>query len=243
MSDKSQNQSFCIDLPITAYSEAWTLQRNLVNARRSGILDRDLLVLLEHFPVFTLGRRGENGHLTVSEAFLQEAGIAVIQVERGGHITFHGPGQLVLYPIFDLRAARLGVNDYVARLEQIMLQVARDWGIKAERHIKNRGVWVGERKLGSVGIALRRGICFHGLALNISLSLEPFQWIHPCGLPDVEMTSMAMELGRSPSMAQVRQSMKRHIETVFHIRLVTTDLPAVARLLGKEGSDRQRATL
>jgi len=137
-----------------------------------------------------------------------------------------------MYPIVDLKATRLGVNGYVESLEQIMIQVVRDWGIEAERNAKNRGVWVDEKKMGSIGIAIRRGICFHGLALNVNLSLEPFQWVNPCGLQDIDMTSMAQELGREVSMNQVRHSMKRHTEAIFDVRLIMTDLPRLQGLSG-----------
>jgi lipoate-protein ligase B len=231
MARRTLTEWFCVDLPAVDYTEAWKLQGDLVAARKEGGLDKNLVLLLEHPPVFTLGRRGELGQLTVSEDFLKEAGISIIRVERGGHITFHGPGQLVVYPIVDLKTTRLGVKGYVECLEQIMIQVVRDWGINAERNEKYRGIWVDDKKMGSIGIAIRRGICFHGLALNVNLSLEPFQWINPCGLQDVDMTSMAQELGREVSMKQVRHSIKGHTEAIFDVRLIMTELPWLHGLL------------
>jgi lipoate-protein ligase B len=221
--------------------EAWTFQGELVSARKDGPLERNLVLLLEHPPVFTLGRRGELGHLTVSADFLKQAGISVIRTERGGHVTFHGPGQLVMYPIVDLNATRVGVNGYVECLEQIMIQVVRDWGIEATRNEKYRGIWVEDRKIGSVGIAIRRGICFHGLALNVNVSLEPFQWINPCGLQDVDMTSMAQELGLEIPMNQARLSMKRHTEAIFDVHLIMTEMPRLQILLGRDLMDENTA--
>ncbi len=221
----------CIELPATGYREAWKLQGQLVAARKDKIIDTNVVLLLEHPPVFTLGRRGGLNNLTVSANFLKKAGIPVIQVERGGSITFHGPGQLVMYPIIDLNVARLRVVDYVENLEEVMIRAALDWGIKTERNPMNRGVWVGNNKLGSVGIAIRRGICFHGLAFNVNPSLKPFGWISPCGLKDIRMTSMERELSRKVSMNQVRETVKRHVQAVFGVELIMTSLLEVQGLL------------
>jgi lipoate-protein ligase B len=206
------------------YGEAWNLQGRLVAAKKDKTIDANVILFLEHPPVFTLGNRGGLNNLTVSESFLEKAGIPVIQVERGGDITFHGPGQLVVYPIIDLLGARLTVVDYIENLEQVMIRAAADWGINAVRHPMNRGVWVGNKKLGSVGIAIRRGIAFHGMALNVNLSLRPFGWINPCGLQDTRMTSMEQELSRKVLMNQVRQSVKYHLKAVFGVDLVMTGL-------------------
>lgn len=208
-----------IDFERIDYREAWTLQEKLVTARRLGILQNDIVLLLEHPPVFTLGRRGGRECMLVSDDFLEKAGIPIIQVERGGNITYHGPGQLVAYPIVDLQGARIKVVDFVSGLEDVMLQTAECWGIAAERNDANRGVWVGPKKLGSIGIAVRRGISFHGLALNVQTDLTPFKWIQPCGLQDVGMTSMQHESSRSFSMQQVRVVLKKRFEAVFGIKL------------------------
>jgi len=215
---------FCVHLPVTEYGEAWHLQSNLVAARKNEIINNNVILLLEHPPVFTLGRRGGLDNLSVSEDFLKNAGIPVIQVERGGNITFHGPGQLVVYPIIDLNATRLTVTDYVEHLEEIMIRTAADWGIKAVRKPINRGVWVGNNKLGSIGIAIRKGICFHGMAFNVNISLKPFQWINPCGLLDIGVTSMAQELACDIAMNRVRKTIKHHLEAILGIELVTTSI-------------------
>ena len=224
MHDRLDKRWFCVELPATGYREAWNLQGQLVTARKDKIIDTNVVLLLEHLPVFTLGRRGGLNNLTVSADFLEKAGIPVIQVERGGDITFHGPGQLVMYPVIDLNVARLRVIDYVENLEEVMIRAALDWGIKAERNPINRGVWVGNKKLGSIGVAIRRGICFHGMAFNVNLSLKPFGWINPCGLQDTGTTSMERELSCKVSMNQVRETVKRHLEAVFGIELVITNL-------------------
>ena len=214
----------CIELPVTEYREARDLQSDLVAARKDKSINTDIVLLLEHHPVFTIGKNGRVNNLTVSKSSLEKAGIPLIRVERGGDITFHGPGQLVMYPIIDLRIARLSVLDHIEKLEEVMIRAALDWGITAQRSPANRGVWIGNNKLGSVGIAIRRGISFHGMALNVNLSLKPFDWINPCGLQKITMTSMEQEFSRRVSMNQVREAVKRHIETVFGVKLVMTGL-------------------
>jgi lipoate-protein ligase B len=218
-----QNQWLLIELPATEYIKAWDLQNSFVASRKEGVIDRDIVLLLEHPRVFTLGRRGSLKNLTVSEDFLEKAGIPVIHVDRGGDITYHGPGQIVMYPIIDLRAARLGVIDYVGLLEEVMIRTASDWGIEAGRNPLNRGTWVGNNKLGSIGIAIRRGVSFHGMAFNVNLSLEPFGWINPCGLQNIGMTSMERELSRKVSMDKVREAIKRHVEAIFSVELVISE--------------------
>ena len=224
-----------VELPVTEYERVWRLQTRLVAARREGILDRDIMLLTEHQPVFTLGRRGGLDHLMAPTADLDGAGIPVFQVERGGNITYHGPGQLVLYPVVDLLGVGLKVVDYVWNLEEVAIRTAAAWRIKAERNAVNRGVWVEARKLASVGIAVRRGISFHGIALNVNLSLEPFRWIHPCGLQGVEVTSMERELSCPVPTAEVRRTMKGEIEAVFGVELLSQDLSGFETLLPAEG--------
>jgi lipoate-protein ligase B len=214
----------CVDLPVTEYKEAWHLQSNLVAAKYHKTIHKNVVLLLEHPPVFTLSRRGGLNNLSVSENFLKKLVIPVIQVERGGNITFHGPGQLVVYPIINLQAAKLSVIRYVENLEEVMIRTAADWGITAVRNFLNRGVWVDNNKMGSIGIAIRRGICFHGMALNVNPSLEPFQWINPCGLRNTGITSMERELSRNVSMKRVRERIKHHLEAVFGIALMMTRL-------------------
>jgi len=209
----------CADLTVLDYEEVRDLQLRLVTARECGIIVQDILLLMEHEPVFTLGRRGGRQNLRVSELFLKEARIPVVHVERGGDITFHGPGQLIGYPIMDLRAAKLTVTGYVERLEEIMIRTAAHWGVHATRNRLNHGIWVEGRKLGSLGIAIRRGITFHGFALNVNVSLEPFGWINPCGLQGVKMTSLEQQIARKVSMKEVREQMKHNIKEVFDVDL------------------------
>ncbi|MEA3436767.1 MAG: lipoyl(octanoyl) transferase LipB [Thermodesulfobacteriota bacterium] len=219
-----QSTWLCVDLPVIEYQKARDLQSYLVSARKNKTIDSDIILILEHPPVFTLGRRGGLENLSVSESFLEKSEIPVIQVERGGDITFHGPGQIVVYPIINLEKARLSVTDYVSNLEEVMIQTAKDSGVQAQRSVLNRGIWVGKKKLGSIGIAVRKGISFHGMAINVNLSLEPFNWINPCGLQNIKMTSIQQELSHPVSMLHVRQTIKQHFESIFRIELAVTDI-------------------
>jgi lipoate-protein ligase B len=234
MSGLSCKTCLCLEMPLKEYREALDLQRNLVLARQTGVIENDIVLILEHPPVFTLGRRAGIENLKASRAFLERKKIPVIPVERGGDITFHGPGQLVVYPIIDLVKAGLNVMDYVASLEEIMLLTVSDWGIPAQRNSVNRGIWVAKKKLGSVGISVQRGVTFHGFALNVNLSLKPFKWIHPCGLTDVGVTSMAQELSQKISMNPVREAVMHHFETVFGFDLVSIDVNDMNHLLPEQ---------
>lgn len=227
MPDDTDKNWICLDLPVVNYAQALNLQRGFVAARKDEHIRSDIVLLLEHPSVFTLGRRGGIENLKVSRSFLETSNIPIVQVERGGSITFHGPGQLVVYPIIDLKKAGLDVLTYVERLEDVMIRVAADWQIKAEPNSLNRGIWVGQNKLGSIGISVQRGVCFHGFALNVNISLKPFDWILPCGLKDVGVTSMAREFSNQLSMNQVRAAVKGHIEAVFGVNLVMASLPEI----------------
>ena len=178
---RMENQSLLVELGQSAYQDTYILQQQLVEARYSGDLNQDCFLLTEHYPVYTLGRRGGQQFLHLSEPTRIEKGIDLVHVERGGEITYHGPGQLVLYPIVNLRSRKLRVAEYVGMLEEVMIQLATSFDICATRNCKNPGVWTtdGSGKIGSVGIAIRHGISFHGLAINVDIDLEPFGWITP----------------------------------------------------------------
>jgi lipoate-protein ligase B len=213
-----------LDLGLIEYREAWALQEKLVAARVSKRLQRDIFLFLEHPPVFTLGRRGGLDNLLVSEDFLKKAGVPVVPVERGGFITFHAPGQIVVYPIINLHIRRIGVKEFVAAMEEAMLRTAAACNIAATRNPVNSGIWIGDKKMGSIGIALRKGVSFHGLALNVNLDLTPFSWIQPCGLQGVGMTSMAKELDRELSMAEVLNILRTQLAAALGISFEKSSL-------------------
>ena len=208
-----------IDLPQMAYGQAQILQEQCVAAKADRRLRQDLMFLLEHPAVFTLGRNGGRENLMVSDAFLEEAGVSVMPSERGGNITYHGPGQIVGYPVIDLQRARMGVGEYVGALEDLMLAVAKEWDVVADRDSRNRGVWVAGAKAGSIGLCLRHGMAFHGFALNVNNDLTPFQWINPCGLAGVHMTSLRQVSGRVIPMDELRQTVWQKVAQVFNVTL------------------------
>lgn len=219
--EENNNKPPCwwVDLPETDYRRALDLQLAVVNAKTTGRLDADVILFVEHPRVFTLGRRGGRENLCVTDDFLAQKGVAVVPTDRGGNITYHGPGQLVVYPIIDLSRRRLKVVELVSGLEQAMIRTAGHWDIDAGTDPANRGVWLDGDKLGSVGITVRRGVSFHGLALNVNTDMEPFGWINPCGLNQVRMTSFERHLSGPVAMAEVRLHMATHLSEVFDLSL------------------------
>jgi lipoate-protein ligase B len=214
-----QGSWWLVDLPVVAYAPALDLQHRVLSAVQNKTFVGGVILMLEHSPVYTLGRRGGRDNLCVAEDVLAQAGIDLVSTERGGDITYHAPGQLVVYPIVDLKKARLGVVDFVSALEEVMILTAADFGIDAVRNDLNRGVWIGTKKLGSIGIAVRCGVSFHGLALNVNTDLTPFGWINPCGLSGIGVISLQNELKKTIEMAQVRHAMVKSITKVFNIKL------------------------
>lgn len=211
------NTCLVCDLGRRSYGQVRVLQKALVQERHHGQLARDVFLIVEHEPVFTFGRQGSRDHLLVCEPFLTGQDICVCSSERGGEITFHGPGQLVAYLIMDLRKAKLSVVSFVSRLEQAMIQTARDFQIQAQTNSQNRGVWVYGRKLGSLGVAVRHGITFHGLALNVDMDLTPFSYINPCGLDRVTMSTLALETGQKVHFKHARDRLICHLLDLFEI--------------------------
>lgn len=202
-----------IDQPIelwraadVAYEDGWRWQRRAVeravNARAADTR-RESLALIEHRPVVTLGRRGDVGSLLATPEELSSRGIELVRADRGGDVTYHGPGQLVAYPILDLRARGLRVGDYVRALEAAIIATAAMFGVAARRVEGRPGVWVDEAtKLASIGVRVSAGISRHGLALNVATSLEDFATIVPCGLEGTAMTSLARELTSPPTVEE-----------------------------------------
>jgi lipoate-protein ligase B len=184
-----------LDLGHRAYAETLELQRTLCRRRMAGELDRDLLLLVEHEPVITLGRGTRATSLPLPPAELERHGVGVVEVERGGDVTYHGPGQLVGYPILQLREHREDLHWYLRQLEAALITALADLGIVAGRNPGLTGVWTGRRKIASIGIHVKQWVTFHGFALNVSNDLRGFDLIVPCGIRDVVMTSVAAELG------------------------------------------------
>jgi lipoate-protein ligase B len=195
-------------LGLMDYTMATALQERLVERRAAG--GDDLVLLLEHPPVYTLGRGADPVFLGAAI----EGGVPIVRSSRGGQVTYHGPGQLVGYPILDLRGHRCDVRWYVRQLEAVLIRTLAAFGVGAERREGAPGVWTHGRKIGSIGIAIRRWVTWHGFALNVGAELRAFERITPCGLAGVQMTSLAAE-GVGASVAQVAEAARRAMVHVF----------------------------
>ena len=196
------HEVWCARLGQVPYEDARSLQKRLEQARRTDEVP-DLLLLLEHPPVYTKGRRAQPEELGMGEDWYRMQGIEVCEADRGGSVTYHGPGQLVGYPIVSLNDQGLGVAAYVALLERLMIDSLSTFGIEAGPIEGLTGVWAGDRKIGSIGVHVSRGITTHGFAVNVNNDLQPFEWIVPCGIEGCRMTSVCRELGRELPMDEL----------------------------------------
>lgn len=203
---------------ITPYADAWALQRALVAARQHDRVG-DGLILLEHEPVITVGRSSKSEHLLFSRESLAAQGLGVYDIERGGSVTYHGPGQLVGYPILDLRSYNEDIGKFMRSLEHTLINVLDDFGLRAARQPGYPGVWVDGMKIAAVGVAVKRRVTMHGFALNVAPDLAHFSFINPCGLGR-EVTSMAMVLGRPVSLADVRARTAARFAEVYALDLI-----------------------
>jgi lipoyl(octanoyl) transferase len=199
---------------LVPYQEAWALQRRIEAARQTGEVP-DVLLLLEHPPVYTKGKRSDPAELGMGEEWYRMQGIEVCETDRGGRVTYHGPGQLVGYPIISLKPYGDNVHEYVKGLERLMIESLAAYAIEAEVIDGLTGVWVGGRppegrKIGSIGVHVNRGVTTHGFAINVNNDLQPFEWIVPCGIEGVRMTSLTRELG-------AEQDMDRYIDLVAQL--------------------------
>ena len=208
------HSGYIIDLGLIDYQKAWDLQRHLWAKRVAGKVP-DLLLLLEHPHVITLGRRGNRSHLIASAEVLEAMSIPLFHIERGGDVTYHGPGQLVVYPILDLKGYGYRLIRYIDQLEEVILRVLKEVGIEGRRDSLNRGVWVNGDKIASIGVTIKRWISFHGLALNYDTDLTYFDLIHPCGLEGKKMTSIARVLGEKIPRERLVERICFHFGEVF----------------------------
>lgn len=212
-----------LDIDHLPYPEAWRLMKGLVAAKRETDFP-EILILVEHEPVLTMGRRSVETDIRVPSESLREMGIAVHKIERGGLITYHGPGQLVAYPLFNLHKLKLGVGEMVERLESVILETLADFDIQGRRKSEYRGIWVGGEKIASIGLAVRRGVTFHGLALNYGPNMAHFDLITPCGIPEVKMTSMERLKGKRVEPVRLRRTMADRFSDIFDLTLSPWDI-------------------
>ncbi|MGH9145836.1 MAG: lipoyl(octanoyl) transferase LipB [Vicinamibacterales bacterium] len=210
------------------YSQAVSLQRELVEHRRSGRIG-DVLLLLEHPPVITIGVKSgaTSPHILATPEVLAARGIEVFEAGRGGDVTYHGPGQVVGYPILDLKPDRCDVHRYVRDLEEVMIRTAGDFGVRATRIAGLSGVWVEGEKLGAIGVRISRWITSHGFAFNVSTELAHFNLIVPCGIRDHGVTSLGRLLGQPLNLTEVHHALSRHLCDVFD-RSLADDEPLTA---------------
>ncbi|MBA4366192.1 MAG: lipoyl(octanoyl) transferase [Desulfobacterium sp.] len=225
------NPWYFVTLPIMDYEKVKDLQNQVVSGKVAGTLGAEVVIWVEHHPVITIGHHGGKENLMVSEDYLQEQKIPVIAAERGGNITYHGPGQLIAYPVVNLQRQGLSVTEYVRLLEQVMIMTCHEFSVQASRNPVNPGIFIGNRKLGSVGIAIRHGVSFHGFALNIDIALEPFQWIHPCGLRDIKITSLQKETSSPLNLKMIQRSAQQHFCALFGIEPVQVELSELEKML------------
>ncbi|HJR64159.1 MAG TPA: lipoyl(octanoyl) transferase LipB [Gemmatimonadaceae bacterium] len=222
-----------VSLGRMAYGEALELQRSVARSRIAGDIAEDVLLLVEHPPVVTLGRTAKERHVVASPDFLRQRGVEVFEVERGGDVTFHGPGQLVGYPIIDLKRHRLDLHWYLRQVEEALIRSLAEYGIPAERQAGYTGVWTRGRKIASIGVHARDWVTWHGFALNVVTDLSWFDLIVPCGIDGVTMTSMARETTHSQiTVAEVEGPIARLFGDVFSL----TPVPASAAMLGAVGA-------
>jgi lipoyl(octanoyl) transferase len=199
---------WCVKPGQVGYGESRELQKRLETARQNGEIP-DVLLLLEHPPVYTKGRRSTADELPMGEDWYRMQGIEVTDTDRGGRVTYHGPGQLVGYPIVDLGAYGDDVHEYIRRMERVMIESLGEWGVEARCIEGQTGVWVGDRKIGSIGVHVDRGVTTHGFAINVNNDLQPFEWIVPCGIEACRMTSLTRELGAEQDMGAFMNTVAR----------------------------------
>jgi lipoyl(octanoyl) transferase len=225
------------------YAAAWELQKRvqgrLIEARRDGVADSlpHVLLYVEHPPVYTLGKSGDAAHLLLTEQALAARGATFHRVDRGGDITYHGPGQIVGYPILDLNRFYTDIHRYLRELEEMIILCCADLGIVAGRVAGRTGVWVGpdargfERKICAMGIRCSRWVTMHGFALNVATDLDFFSAIVPCGITDRGVTSISAELGRPMEVADVQSRLSTHFSALFEADLSYLDGPEARRFL------------
>ena len=224
-----------IHLGRVPYRAAWELQRRLVSARHAEAIP-DVVLLLEHPHTYTLGRRGSRKEVLASPERLCALGAEVVEVDRGGLATYHGPGQLVGYPILDLRSRDREVRRYLGNLEQALINTLQEFAIPAQRAEQKTGVWVSDRKIASIGVRFSRWISSHGFALNVTTDLSYFSHIVPCGMPAVTMTSLAQELSSADEQgavdaAALRARVAHHLSQVFALQYVEELPPVMSQVL------------
>jgi lipoyl(octanoyl) transferase len=229
----AERELWTVPLGRVPYAEALELQRSIARDRISGAISQDVLLLMEHPPVITLGRSSKGKNLTASPEFLESRGVELFEVERGGDVTFHGPGQLVGYPIIDLKRHRQDLHWYLRSIEQALINALADYGIPGDRNTSYTGVWTRGKKIASIGVHARDWVTWHGFALNVTTELSYFNLIVPCGIDGVVMTSIARELGvEKISARDVTDRVTAKFADAFDLTAVVTARSALLQGVG-----------
>lgn len=206
-----------LDLGLVDYEESYRIQKELVSKKKLGEIE-DSVIIAEHPPVFTIGRTGRRENLLVSEEAIRKDNIKFLKVDRGGDITFHGPGQIVIYPIIDLKNRGKDLHRYLRDLEEVLIGFLKEYSVSGDRLKDRTGVWAGGRKIAFIGIAATDWITYHGLSLNIDVDLKYFSMIRPCGLKGVEVTALNKILNRDVNMFDAKARLLYHLHNIFRIR-------------------------
>jgi len=217
---------YAVSLGLISYDQAYEIQRR-IHARRLRREVPDVVLLLEHYPVVTIGKSGSIENLLVSLEDLRRAHVSLFFTDRGGDVTYHGPGQLVFYPILDLREHGKDLRMYVYRLEEVFIETLKDFSIDAKRHDSHRGVFVDSRQIVAIGIAIKRWITMHGAAFNVKIDPGAFSIINPCGLKGLEAASLEGVLGRPVQIDSVKGRILRHFSSLFRLSIEEKSLSEV----------------
>ncbi|HZI43382.1 MAG TPA: lipoyl(octanoyl) transferase LipB [Gemmatimonadaceae bacterium] len=230
-------QLLVVDLGRQAYADTLVFQREVARARIAGSVDEDVLLLVEHAPVITLGRSSKSAHMLATPEYLRQQGVELFEVERGGDVTFHGPGQLVGYPIIDLKQHKRDLHWYLRQVEEFLIKALATYELAGTRRAPYTGVWIDDRKIASIGVHARDWVTWHGFALNVTTDLRYFDLIVPCGIPAVRMTSIAAEKPNEPvELTDVAQRVVAAVADVFALtphRTAPTDLAYAATGAGR----------
>lgn len=209
-----------LKLGICEYEEALNIQFDLLKKRQNGEIE-DTLILVEHSPVITMGRRTNEGNILVCEEVLNKNGVNLFESNRGGDVTYHGPGQIVGYPIFKLKDSHMSIREFVLNIEETFIKLLKEeYSINAHRNLEHTGVWVGNDKIVAIGLAVKRGVTMHGFAFNVNTNLDHFKLIVPCGIQDKGVTSVKNITGKEEGLKKVNGKVIKYFEKAFNKTIV-----------------------
>jgi lipoyl(octanoyl) transferase len=209
------------------YEKALNIQYDILKKRQESIIE-DTLILVEHPPVITLGRHAEKSHILATEKYFNKNGIKLFETNRGGDVTYHGDGQIVGYPIFDIKKSNMGIREFVRNLEEVFITLLKEkFNITAGRDTEHTGVWVGDKKIVAIGLAVKRGVTMHGFAFNINTNMDHFKYIVPCGIANKGVTSVKQLLGTSVDFQNINKLIPEYFCKIFHYDEIenTLDFP------------------